>query len=289
MLARRYRDRDRAKGQGPRTPPRTTGGRMLFGERTVGMGRSGQRHRAPVAADPGPGRAALAEVLQSWSGMTSLPVTTTTAHCEAVLDEIERVVVGKRPALTLILTAVLAGGPRAHRGSARPRQDADRAIVRRRAGSGVHPGAVHAGPAARRPARLDDLRHAVGPLRIPRRAHLHQPAARRRDQPHAAQDPGGAAGGDGRGPGQHRRRNPPAARAFHRSGHRQPDRVRGHLSAAGGPARPVRHPPRTALPLRTGRGLDAAPPTGPRLGRADRHQGRGRRTNCWRCANPSSR
>jgi MoxR-like ATPase len=37
-------------------------------------------------------------------------VTTTAAHCDAVLDEIQRVVVGRRPALTLILTALLAGG-----------------------------------------------------------------------------------------------------------------------------------------------------------------------------------
>src|SRR4051795_7296450 len=40
----------------------------------------------------------------------TMPATTTTAHCEAVLDEIGRVVVGKRAALTLILTTVLAGG-----------------------------------------------------------------------------------------------------------------------------------------------------------------------------------
>ncbi|MDT5338207.1 MAG: MoxR-like ATPase [Mycobacterium sp.] len=40
----------------------------------------------------------------------SLPVTTTAAQSEAVLDEIQRVVVGRRPALTLILTAVLASG-----------------------------------------------------------------------------------------------------------------------------------------------------------------------------------
>jgi MoxR-like ATPase len=40
----------------------------------------------------------------------SLSVDTTAAHCEAVLDEIQRVVVGRRPALTLILTAVLARG-----------------------------------------------------------------------------------------------------------------------------------------------------------------------------------
>ncbi|MGO9652910.1 AAA family ATPase [Mycobacterium sp.] len=40
----------------------------------------------------------------------TMPTATTTARCEAVLDEIERVVVGKRAALTLILTTVLARG-----------------------------------------------------------------------------------------------------------------------------------------------------------------------------------
>ena len=40
----------------------------------------------------------------------SLPVATTATQCEAVLDEIQRVVVGRRPALTLILTALLARG-----------------------------------------------------------------------------------------------------------------------------------------------------------------------------------
>ena len=40
----------------------------------------------------------------------TMPTTATTAHSEAVLDEIERVVVGKRSALTIILTTVLARG-----------------------------------------------------------------------------------------------------------------------------------------------------------------------------------
>jgi MoxR-like ATPase len=40
----------------------------------------------------------------------SVPAVTTMQRCEAVLDEIERVVVGKRGALALILTAVLARG-----------------------------------------------------------------------------------------------------------------------------------------------------------------------------------
>jgi MoxR-like ATPase len=44
------------------------------------------------------------------TGSTGLPTATTTAHCEAVLDEIGKVVVGKRGALALILTTVLAGG-----------------------------------------------------------------------------------------------------------------------------------------------------------------------------------
>lgn len=40
----------------------------------------------------------------------SMPAATTTAHCEAVLDAIGSVVVGKRGALALILTTVLARG-----------------------------------------------------------------------------------------------------------------------------------------------------------------------------------
>ncbi|MDV6014446.1 MoxR family ATPase [Haloechinothrix sp. LS1_15] len=42
--------------------------------------------------------------------MNVLPAATTTAHCTRVLDEIERAVVGKRDALELILTGVLACG-----------------------------------------------------------------------------------------------------------------------------------------------------------------------------------
>jgi MoxR-like ATPase len=40
----------------------------------------------------------------------TMPIATTSAHCEAILDEIQRVVVGKREALTQILTTVLARG-----------------------------------------------------------------------------------------------------------------------------------------------------------------------------------
>lgn len=184
---------------------------------------------------------------------------TTAERCTAVLDEIERAVVGKRSALTLILTTVLMRRTCAHRRLARPGQDADRTVVRRRARTGLHPGAVHPRPAARRPARHDRLRHVLGPFRIPARADLHQPGAGRRDQPNAAQDPGGPAGGDGRRSGQHRRPHASVAVAVHRAGNRQSDRVRGHLPAAGGAAGPVRDPAAVGLSLGAGGGGHAAP------------------------------
>ena len=42
--------------------------------------------------------------------MTTLPVSVATQHADAVLTEIERVVVGKRDALQLILLTILARG-----------------------------------------------------------------------------------------------------------------------------------------------------------------------------------
>src|ERR1019366_5666071 len=83
--------------------------------------------------------------------------------------------------------------------------------------------------------------------------------------PRPAQDPGGAAGGDGRGSGQHRRGHPPPAESVRGAGHRQPDRVRGHLPAARGPARPVHRPGQPRLPGRRRRGRDGPPPAGPRV------------------------
>ena len=86
-----------------------------------------------------------------------MPAATTTANCEAVLDEIQRVVVGKRWALTLILTSVLARG----HVLIEDLPGLGKTLIARSfaaaLGSGVHPRAVHPRPAARRPARLDRL------------------------------------------------------------------------------------------------------------------------------------
>ena len=80
--------------------------------------------------------------------------------------------------------------------------------------------------------RAGELTFREGPL-------FTQPAAGRRDQPDAAQDPVGTAGGDGGGPGLGRRRLAPAAAPLPGGGDPEPGRVRGHLPAPGGPARPL--------------------------------------------------
>ena len=79
------------------------------------------------------------------------------------------------------------------------------------------------------------------------RADLHRAAARRRDQPHPAQDAGGAAGGDAGAAGDARRRDACAEPALHGGRDAEPDRAAGRLSAARGAARP--------LPVQAGRRL----------------------------------
>ena len=96
-------------------------------------------------------------------------------------------------------------------------------------------------------------------VRVPRGAGVHRPPARRRDQPHAAEDPGRAARGDAGAPGHRRGPDLPAAAALPRARHRQPGRVRGHLPAARGAARPL--PPAgrpSATPTPTGSGRCSA-------------------------------
>ena len=78
-------------------------------------------------------------------------------------------------------------------------------------------------------------------------------------------------------PGHDRRRDPPAAAAVPRPRDRQPDRVRGHLRPARGAARPVPAPRPPRLP-RDGRRAGAAAATAAaRVGAADAVPGRGRR------------
>jgi MoxR-like ATPase len=98
-----------------------------------------------------------------------MPAGKTTEHCEAVLDEIERVVVGKRSALTLILTAVLARG----HVLIEDLPGLGKTLIARSFAAALGLRFTRVQFTARGPARLDHLRHAVGPLRVPGGTHLH--------------------------------------------------------------------------------------------------------------------
>ena len=163
-------------------------------------------------------------------------------------------------------------------GRAGRRQDAHRPLVRPGARPRLPPGAVHARPAAVGRHRFVRVRPAHERVRVPGRAGLHRAAARRRDQPHPTEDAGGPARGDAGAPGHGRGHDVPAGRAVPRRGHRQPGRVRGHLPAARGAARPLPAPRAVRLPVR-GRGVGRPrpahrpPPGGAGRRRGDRRRG----------------
>ena len=75
---------------------------------------------------------------------------------------------------------------------------------------------------------------ATGPAGVPvrARADLRQRRAGRRDQPHAAEDAGGAARSDAGAAGHRRRHAAPAAGPVLRAGDAEPDRAGRHVSAA---------------------------------------------------------
>ena len=76
-------------------------------------------------------------------------------------------------------------------------------------------------------------------LRDRARAGLLQLPARRRDQPRAGEGAVGAARGDAGAAGDDRSQHVPGAEPVPRARDPEPDRVRGHVSAAGGAGRPI--------------------------------------------------
>ena len=138
--------------------------------------------------------------------------------------------------------------PRAAAGPPGPGQDAGRAVDGPGTRHRVHPRPVHPRPAARRPDRLLHLQPAHRRLRVPRGPAVHRAAAGRRDQPDAPQDAGRPPRGDAGTSGHRRGTHLRAAAALPRARHGQPGRVRRHLPAARGPARPVPALRRVRLP-----------------------------------------
>ena len=147
----------------------------------------------------------------------------------------------RRPGPTGGADARRAAGPRALPAGrcAGRRQDAGRPDAGRGDRRPVRPAAVHPGPGAGRHRRDPDLAAVGRGLRHRARPDLRQPRAGRRDQPRPGQGAVGVARGNGRAPGQHRRRQLPAARAVPGARDPEPDRVRGCLRVARGAAGPV--------------------------------------------------
>ena len=111
-----------------------------------------------------------------------------------------------------------------------------------------------------------DETDGIRALRFVRGPGVHPAPARRRDQPHAAQDPGRPARGHAGGARHGGRPQLRARAAVLRARHAEPDRTRGHVPAARGPARslPLQH--RHDLPpgRRRGEGRDADDRRAPR-------------------------
>ena len=105
-------------------------------------------------------------------------------------------------------------------------------------------------------------------------SRLRQRPPRRRDQPRLPEDAGRAPRGDAGEPGHDRRRVLPARTPVHRARDPESDRVRGHLSAARGPARPLLDAALARLPAARRRGADAERADD---GAAARHAGSGSR------------
>ena len=136
--------------------------------------------------------------------------------------------VGQDGTLTGLVAALLVRGHVLLEGRARRREDPAGEGGRGRARRRLPARAVHPRPHAERRARADDLLAGRGHVPVPRGPALHEPAARRRDQPHAAEDPGGAARGDGGAPGVGRRHH---ARRFPIRSSSSPRRTRSSTRA----------------------------------------------------------
>ena len=121
-----------------------------------------------------------------------------------------------------------------------------------------HP--VHPRPAALRRHRGQRVQPGAGRLRVQAGGDLRQHRPRRRDQPGLPQDPGRPARVHGGAPGDRGRGHLPARGAVHGDRHPEPDRARGHLSPARGPAGPLHAGAEHRLPDPPGRDRDPGDP-----------------------------
>ena len=220
-----------------------------------------------------------------------MSLSETAALVSALQKELRRVIVGQDEVIDEILTAFLAGGHCLLRGV----PGLAKTLLIKTLAEAVHlkfsriqftPDLM---PSDITGTEVIEEDRATGYAQHPvhARADLRQHHPRRRDQPHAAEDAGGAARGDAGVSGHRRRRAPSARAAALRAGDAESDRAGGHLSAARSAARSLHAQRRDRLPdaRRTSGTILAQTTTG---AGADGDAGRDRRTDragaaCW-CA-----
>ena len=157
---------------------------------------------------------------------------------EALLFEIRRVIVGQDVLLERLLVALLATATSCSKASPDwPRHSPSRrsptSSAARSTASSSRPISCPPTSSARASTNRDRrVRHRA-------RAGLRQPRARRRDQPRAGQGPVGLARGDAGATGDDRSADVRRAEPVPGDGDAEPDRVRGHLSAARSTGRPI--------------------------------------------------
>ena len=158
----------------------------------------------------------------------------------AIATNVERVLLGKREQVRIVVGGPAGWRPRAGRRCARRRQDPSRegrgSVDRRHR----RPCAGHRGLASRRHHRRDDLRPGSARLGLPPGTALQPRVARRRDQPGDAARAVGAPRGHGRRPCHGRRLPARPARAVPRARDPEPVRGRWDVPVDRGRVRPVR-------------------------------------------------
>ncbi len=192
---------------------------------------------------------------------------------EKVLAAMEQNVLGQPAACELLLATYIAGGHALLEGVPGIGKTSPGAGLFGRPGARPPAHPVHPRPDAHRRGGHQRLRSLDRQVPAAARADLQLDPDGRRDQPHAAQDPVGAARRHAGRPRHHRRRAAGPARRLLRDRHPESGRVRRHLSAARGPARPLPDPHRDgaaaarpgarALPAGGGRPARLRPPSLP--------------------------
>ena len=194
---------------------------------------------------------------------------------EQALFEIRRVIAGQEAMLERVLVCLLAGGHVLIEGV--PGLAKTLTIKTTAPCSAARSTACSSRPTSFRPT--SSARASTGPtgrLRHRARTGLLQLPARRRDQPRAGEGAVGAARGDAGAPGDDRPPDVPGAEPVPRARDAEPDRVRGHLSAARGAGRP--------LHAQGARRLSVAR----RGAHRRRSLARGARPSCSRCSRSTS-